>query len=161
ARACGLSSWPSCAPSWLSMMWPSWVCAFFALPPCTTLCRPPPCAPPPPWRYPSGFAGVSFATALGLVVGWLVCCLRVVVVVVDVVGHTGVRGCGRGCWPWCVLSRWPWPVLVVWASLVFDVVGVVAGRGLGRGEGCCWPLPLSMGLTFPVFDDVVHSLAEN
>src|SRR5699024_12608336 len=61
----------------------------------------------------------------------------------------------------CGLSRWPWPVLMACASLVFEVVGVVAGRELGRGEGRCWPLPLSMGLTFPVFDDVVRSLAEH
>ena len=41
---------------------------------------------PPAWRYPSGFAGVSFATVLGLVVGLLACCLRVVVVGVDGAG---------------------------------------------------------------------------
>src|SRR5699024_8742912 len=100
-------------------------------------------------------------TVSGLVVGWLVCCLRVVVVVVDVVGHTGVRGCGRGCWPWCGLSRWPWPVLVVCASLVFDVVGVVVGRGLCRGEGRCWSFMVSVERAFPVFDGVVYSLAED
>lgn len=33
---------------------------------------PPPCAAPPARRYPTGFAGVSFAAVLGLVVGWLV-----------------------------------------------------------------------------------------
>ena len=27
---------------------------------------------PLPWRHPTGFAGVSYATVLGLVVGWLV-----------------------------------------------------------------------------------------
>ena len=47
------------------------------------------------------------------------------------------------------------------ASLVFDVVGVIAGRGVGRGEGRCWPLPLSVELAFRVFDVVVHSLAED
>lgn len=45
---------------------------------------------------------------------------------------------------------------MVCSTRVFDVVGVIAGRGEGR----CWPLPVSMGLAFRVFDDVVHSLAE-
>ena len=53
------------------------------------------------WRHPTGFAGVSFATVSGLVVGWSSRCLLMVVVVVDGVGHTGVRGCGRSCWPRC------------------------------------------------------------
>ena len=56
---------------------------------------------PPAWRHPTGFAGVSFATVSGLVVGWSSRCLLMVVVVVDGVGHTGVRGCGRSCWPRC------------------------------------------------------------
>ena len=59
---------------------------------------PPPCAAPPARRYPSGFAGVSFATVLGLVVGLSSRCLLVAVVVVDDVFHKSVRGCGRGWW---------------------------------------------------------------
>lgn len=56
---------------------------------------------PPAWRYPSGFAGVSYATVLGLVVGLLACCLRVVVVGVDGVCFMGVRCRGHKCWPRC------------------------------------------------------------
>lgn len=56
---------------------------------------------PPARRYPSGFAGVSRATVSGLVVGLSVGCLLVGVVVVDCVGHMGVRGCGCSCWPRC------------------------------------------------------------
>ena len=43
---------------------------------------------------------------------------------------------------------------------MFDVVVVAAGRGVGCSEGRCWPLPLSVELAFPVFEVVVHSLAE-
>lgn len=69
---------------------------------------------PPAWRYPSGFAGVSFATVLGLGVWWSVLC-----VFVD--------------------ALWPLQVSMGQAFRVFEVVGVIAGRGVGRGEGCCWP----------------------
>ena len=54
-------------------------------------------AAPPAWRHPSGFAGVSFATVSGLVVGWSACCLCVAVAGVDGVCHTGVRRCGCVC----------------------------------------------------------------
>ena len=85
-------------------------------------------ATPPAWRHPTGFAGVSFATVSGLVVGWSLRCLRVAVVGVDGVFHKSVRYRGHGCWPWCGLSWWPLPLLMACASLVFEVVGVVAGR---------------------------------
>lgn len=49
---------------------------------------------------------------------------------------------------------------MVCALWVLDAVVVVAGRGVGRGEGRCWPWPLSMGLAFRVFDVVAYSLAE-
>src|SRR5699024_4482354 len=88
-------------------------------------------------------------------------CLPVAVVGVDCVFHKSVRCRGRGCWPRCGLCRWPWPVLVVCASLVFDVVGVVVGRGLCRGEGRCWSFMVSVERAFPVFDGVVYSLAED
>src|SRR5699024_9031984 len=116
---------------------------------------------PPAWRHPTGFAGVSFATVLGLVVGWLVCCLRVVVVVVDVVGHTGVRGCGRGCWPWCGLSRWPWPVSMELAFPVFDVVVHSLAEDWVVELACSWSFLVPVERAFPVFDGVVYSLAED
>ena len=50
---------------------------------------------------------------------------------------------------------------MAWVIRVFEVVVVAAGRGVGRSEGRCWPLPLSVELAFPVFDVVVHSLAED
>src|SRR5699024_176020 len=100
-RRCGRDCWPwcgsSCWPSSLLMAWASLVFEVVGVPDGRGLGGHVTCPRPLAWRHPSGFAGVSFATVLGLVVGWLVCCLRVVVVVVDVVGHTGVRGCGRGC----------------------------------------------------------------
>lgn len=71
------------------------------------------CPRPLLWRYPSGFAGVSFATVLGLGVWWSVCCL-----LVD--------------------DLWPLRVSMVWAMCVFEGVGVPAGRGLGRGAGRGW-----------------------
>ena len=49
---------------------------------------------------------------------------------------------------------------MAWVIRVFEVVVVAAGRGVGCSEGRCWPLPLSVELAFPVFDVVVHSLAE-
>ena len=116
---------------------------------------PPPCATPPARRYPSGFAGVSFATVSGLVVGWLVVVEGMGVAVVDGVFHKSVRCRGRDWWPRCGSLCWPSSVLMAWASVVFEVVGVVAGRGLGGGRGRCCPLPLSMGLAFRVFDVVV------
>src|SRR5699024_11227925 len=88
-------------------------------------------------------------------------CLPVAVVGVDCVFHKSVRCRGRGCWPRCGLSWWPLPLLMACASLVFDVVGVVAGRGVGRGEGRCWPFMVSVERAFPVFDGVVYSLAED
>src|SRR5699024_5576593 len=106
------------------------------------------------WRQPSGFAGVSFATVLGVVVGWLVCCLRVVVVVVDVVGHTGVRCRGRGCWPRCGLSRWPWPVSMELAFPVFDVVVHSLAEDWVVELACSWSFLVSVGLAFRVFDGV-------
>ena len=107
---------------------------------------PPPCAAPPAWRHPSGFAGVSFATVSGLVVGWLVVVEGMDVGVVECVGHTSVRRRGCDCWPRCGSSCWPSSVLMAWASLVFEVVGVVAGRGLGCRVSCPRPLP---GVTLP------------
>ena len=65
------------------------------------------CPRPLPWRYPTGFAGVCFATVTGLVVWWLVRGL-----LVDVL--------------------WPWWVSMGWATSVFEGVGACAGRGLGR-----------------------------
>lgn len=110
---------------------------------------PPPCAAPPARRHPSGFAGVSFATVSGLVVGWLAVVEVVDLGVVECVGHTSVRCRGRNCWPRCGLSWWPWPVSMVWVTWVFDDVGVPAGRGLGRpgGRRCgrwCVPQECSM-----------------
>ena len=61
------------------------------------------CPRPLPWRYPSGFAGVCFATVLGLGVWWSVRCL-----LVDVL--------------------WSPVVSMGWAMCVFDVVGLAAGR---------------------------------
>src|SRR5699024_5558450 len=46
---------------------------------------------------------------------WLLAEVWVVLVaaaVADGVCFVGVRGCGRGCWPWCGLSRWSWPLLM-------------------------------------------------
>src|SRR5699024_9172803 len=73
---------------------------------------PPPCAAPPAWRYPSGFAGVSFATVSGLVVGLSV----------------GGR---------CVVCVCPLSLSMVCSTRVFDSVGVAAGRGRGRRVGRC------------------------
>ena len=67
---------------------------------------PPPCAAPPARRHPTGFAGVSFATVLGLVVGWLVV---VEVVGVGVVERVGM-GVGSG---WCPV---PWVMCRVVAA---------------------------------------------
>ena len=96
---------------------------------------------PLPWRHPTGFAGVSFATVLGLVVGLLVVVEGMVVAVVDDVFHKSVRCRGRGCWPRCGSSSWSSSVLMAWASVVFDVVCEVAGRGLGCRVSCSRPLP--------------------
>lgn len=71
------------------------------------------CPRPLPWRYPTGFAGVCFATVTGLVVWWLVRGL-----LVDVL--------------------WPWWVSMGWAFRVFDDVGASAGRGSGRVAGRGW-----------------------
>ena len=107
---------------------------------------PPPCAAPPARRYPTGFAGVFHATVSGLVVGWLAVVEVVDAGVVECVGHTSVRRRGHDCWPWCGSSCWPSSVLMAWASLVFEVVGIVAGRGLGCRVSCPRPLP---GVTQP------------
>src|SRR5699024_11832593 len=92
---------------------------------------PPPRAAPPAWRYPTGFAGVSFATVSGLVVGWLVVVEGVGVEVVNDVCHMRVRLGGRDWWRRSWSSCWPSSVSMMWASLVFEVVGVPDGRGLG------------------------------
>lgn len=65
------------------------------------------CSRPLPWRYPTGFAGISHAIVLGLGVRW------------------SVRGL-------LVDALWPWLVSMVQATSVFDDVGGVAGRRLGR-----------------------------
>lgn len=101
---------------------------------------PPPCAAPPARRHPTGFAGVFHATVSGLVVGWLVVVEVVDAGVVEYVGHTSVRRRGCDCWPRCGSSCWPSSVLMAWASLVFEVVGVPAGRGLGGHVSCSRPL---------------------
>lgn len=109
---------------------------------------------PPAWRYPTGFAGVSFATVLGLVVGWLACCLLVDDFGVDGAGFSCVRGCGYVRWP--RTGSWCWPSLwsMVCSTRVFDGVGVVAGRGLGHGEGCTCGRPAGLQTCSTVFDDV-------
>ena len=170
-RRCGCGCWPWCGLSW----WPLpllMACASLVFDVVGVVvgrglvCRVT-CSRPLAWRHPSGFAGVSFATVLGLVVGLLACCLLVVVVGVDGVCHTGVRGCGcvrwslfgsprrllmavvgvdglgSSCIRGCGYVRWPrigslcWPSLwsMVCSTRVFDGVGVVAGRGVGCGEG--------------------------
>ena len=113
------------------------------------------CPRPLPWRYPSGFAGVSFATVMGLVVGWSERCLLVVAVwpwwvsmelgirVFDDVGGAAVRGVGRGegrrwC-RWCGLSA---------CSSVFEGVGGCAGRRLGRLVACWWTTFVVLGWAF-------------
>ena len=102
---------------------------------------PPTCAAPPARRHPTGFAGVSYATVSGLVVGWLVVVEGMDVAGVDDVFHKSVRRRGCDCWPRCGSSCWPSSVLMAWASLVFEVVGVPAGRGLGGRVSCPRPLP--------------------
>ena len=78
--------------------------------------------------------------------GWLVVVEGMGVGVVECVGHTSVRRRGCDCWPRCGSSCWPSSVLMAWASLVFEVVGVPAGRGLGGRVSCPRPLP---GVTRP------------
>src|SRR5699024_701665 len=51
------------------------------------------------------------------------------------------------CW-WS--SLWS----MAWASLVFDVVGVIVGRGLGRRVACPWPWPVLMACASLVFEVV-------
>src|SRR5699024_6759012 len=116
---------------------------------------------PPARRYPTGFAGVSYATNMGLVVRRSARCLLVVVVVVDGVGFVGVRCRGRGCWSRCGSSSCL-PVAVVGVDCVFHKSVRCRGRGCWPWCGLsCWPWPLSMGLAFPVFDVVVYSLVED
>ena len=74
---------------------------------------PPPCAAPPAWRHPTGFAGVFHATVSGLVVGWLVVVEGMDVEVVDGVFHMRVRLGGRDCWPRVGLLCWPSSVSMV------------------------------------------------
>ena len=95
------------------------------------------CPRPLPWRHPSGFAGVCFATVLGLGVWWSVRGSCVAVVGVDGAGYVCVRGCGRGCWPRCGWCCWPWWVSMVRAMCVFEGV-----RGCGR---VCWLSSRSTG----------------
>ena len=58
-------------------------------------------------------------------------------------------GCRRvACW-------WPLLVSVGLAFRVFEIVGMVAGRGVGRRVACSWPWLVSVGLAFRVFDVVV------
>ena len=64
------------------------------------------------------------------------------------------------CWGWLLGGRrvacwWPWLLSMMCSTRVFEVVGVVGGRGLGRGEGRCWPWWLSMVCSTRVFDIVV------
>ena len=63
---------------------------------------------PPAWRHPTGFAGVSFATVSGLVVGWSSRCLLM----------------------WLSLS-------MAWVIRVFEVVVVAADRSVGCPGGRC------------------------
>src|SRR5699024_9226649 len=67
-------------------------------------------------------------------------------VVVDGALHKRVRFGGRDWWPRSWSSCWPSSLLMAWASLVFEVVGVPAGRGLGGHVSCPRPLP---GVTRP------------
>ena len=43
---------------------------------------------------------------------------------------------------------------MAWASLVFEVVGVVAGRGVGRRVAYPWPSSVSIVCSTRVFDVV-------
>lgn len=65
--------------------------------------------------------------------------LFMAVVRVGGVGFGGVRGCGYVQWPRTGSIRWPSLWSMVCSTRVFDVVGVVAGRGVGRfaGRSCC------------------------
>lgn len=71
------------------------------------------CSRPLLWRYPSGFAGISHATVLGLGVWW------------------SVRGL-------LVDALWPLLVSMVWTMCEFEGVGVPVGRGVGRVAGRGW-----------------------
>src|SRR5699024_2297097 len=85
-------------------------------------------ATPPAWRHPSGFAGVSYATNMGLVVRRSARCLLVDAFGVDGVGFVGVRCRGRGCWSRCGSSRCL-PVAVVGVDCVFHKSVRCRGRG--------------------------------
>ena len=115
---------------------------------------PPPCAAPPAWRYPTGFAGVSYATVSGLVVGWLA-----VVEVVDAgVVECVVMGVGSG---WCrcrglcvgLLPR-PLPGVTPPASPVCPSPQSRGWLWCGRCVAYVWPLPVSMVCSTRVFDVV-------
>src|SRR5699024_6121655 len=93
------------------------------------------CPRPLPWRYPTGFAGMCFATASGLGVWWAVRWLLVVALwrgLVPMARALGVfehvRGRGRVCWP---SFRSPGCLLVA-DFCVFEGVAAPAGRRLGR-----------------------------
>lgn len=109
---------------------------------------------PPARRYPTGFAGVSFATVSGLVVWLSLRCLRVAVAGVDGVCFIGVRCCGCGCWPRCGSSCWPLLVSMELAFPVFDVVIHSLAEDWVVVLACSWPFLVSAGLAFRVFDDV-------
>ena len=74
---------------------------------------------------------------------------------VECVFHKSVRGCGCDCWPRCGSLCWPSSVLMVWTSLMFDDVGVPAGRGLGCRVTCPRPLP---GVTLPASPECLSPL---
>lgn len=103
------------------------------------------CPRPLPWRHPSGFAGISHATVLGLGVWWSVRCLLVdalwspavsmgrATCVFEGVGVPASRRvggvAGRGWCRWCGTSA---------CSSMFEGVGGCAGRRLGRLVACWW-----------------------
>lgn len=62
------------------------------------------------------------------------------------------RGWLWGGWPWSRVWTWGWSS--VWVTRVFDVVGVIAGRGVGRRVACLLPCPVSMVWVTWVFEVV-------
>src|SRR5699024_767180 len=112
------------------------------------------CPRPLPWRYPTGFAGVCFATVLGLGVWWSVRGLLVVALwpwwvsmarAMCVFEH--VRGCGGVCWPSSRSSGlpaggrllWCWGGLVECSRVWVEVVAadLVVSRD-GEARLACW-----------------------
>lgn len=63
------------------------------------------------------------------------------------------RGLALGGWR--VACWWSLLVSLVWAFRVFEVVGVLGGRGVGCFVACSWSWLVSMGLAFRVFEVVV------